>query len=106
MRERPHSAHSSPGPPASLLAGVKFHRALRWARTTNNARIQRLCFLLALLLFLAAAQAFAQGCTQCLDSTRATPPAVQAAYRHAILLLGGFAAAIFIAGAILLRREP
>ena len=47
----------------------------------------------------------AQGCAQCLDSTRATPPQVQAAYRHAILLLGGFASAIFIAGALFLRQN-
>jgi hypothetical protein len=46
-----------------------------------------------------------QGCAQCLDSTRATPPAVQAAYRHAIFLLGGFAATIFTAGTLLLRRR-
>ena len=48
---------------------------------------------------------FLQGCAQCLDSTRATPPAVQAAYRHAIYLLGGAGAAVFAAGALLLRRE-
>jgi hypothetical protein len=66
----------------------------------------RLLFLTTLVILLTAAQSYAQGCTQCLDSTRATPPAVQAAYRHAIFLLGGAAAAIFIAGAILLRRDP
>jgi hypothetical protein len=48
---------------------------------------------------------FLQGCAQCLDNTRATPPAVQAAYRHAIYLLGGFGAAVFAAGTLLLRRE-
>lgn len=53
-----------------------------------------------------APAAYAQGCAQCLDSTRATPPAVQAAYRHAIYLLGGAGAAIFIAGVFLLRRDP
>jgi hypothetical protein len=45
-----------------------------------------------------------QGCAQCLDNTRATPPAVQAAYRHAILLLAGCAASVFAAGTLLLRR--
>jgi hypothetical protein len=59
-----------------------------------------------MLLILTASQAFAQGCAQCLDSTRATPPAVQAAYRHAILLLVGAASALFVAGLILLRRDP
>lgn len=48
----------------------------------------------------------AQGCAQCLDSTRATPPAVQAAYRHAILLLIGAASSLFAVGLILLRRDP
>jgi hypothetical protein len=47
----------------------------------------------------------AQGCTQCLDSTRSTPPEVQAAYRHAIYLLAGTAAAFFVGGTLLLRRE-
>ena len=49
--------------------------------------------------------AHAQGCAQCLDSTRATPPSVQAAYRHAIFLLGGTAATLFIAGTLVLRRN-
>lgn len=58
------------------------------------------------VIFAAALPAHAQGCSQCLDSTRSTPPAVQAAYRHAILLLGGFAATLFIAGGLLLARRP
>ena len=61
--------------------------------------------LVGLITFFAASHASAQGCTQCLDSTRATPPAVQAAYRHAIFLLGGAAAALFVGGLLLLRRE-
>jgi hypothetical protein len=48
---------------------------------------------------------FMQGCAQCLDTTRATPPAVQAAYRHAILLLATAAASLFTAGTLLLRRN-
>jgi hypothetical protein len=46
-----------------------------------------------------------QGCAQCLDSTRATPPAVQAAYRHAIYLLAISAVTLFTAGTLLLRRH-
>jgi len=46
-----------------------------------------------------------QGCAQCLDTTRATPPAVQAAYRHAILLLATTAASLFTSGTLLLRRN-
>ncbi len=61
---------------------------------------------LLVLLFAAAIHASAQGCTQCLDSTRATPAPVQAAYRHAILLLGGTGATLFIAGLLFLRRNP
>lgn len=48
----------------------------------------------------------AQGCAQCLDATRATPPQVQAAYRHGIYLLAGTATTFFIAGVLLLRRNP
>jgi hypothetical protein len=72
----------------------------------RNARPHRWLLLAGFLLILTAVQAHAQGCTQCLDSTRATPPAVQAAYRHAILLLGGVGAAFFVAGLLLLRRDP
>ena len=67
---------------------------------------QLLLTIAILLLVSAAPQAFAQGCAQCLDSTRATPPAVQAAYRHAILLLVSAASALFAGGLILLRRDP
>lgn len=65
-------------------------------------------FLPAVLLFtlFLATTAHAQGCAQCLDSTRATPPAVQAAYRHAIYLLVGVASTIFLIGLYLLHREP
>jgi hypothetical protein len=57
------------------------------------------------ILFCLTVQALGQGCAQCLDSTRATPPAVQAAYRHAIILLGSAGATLFIAGTLLLRRQ-
>ncbi len=57
------------------------------------------------LLLTPALPTHAQGCAQCLDSTRATPPAVQAAYRHAIYLLGGAASTLFIAGTLLLSRN-
>jgi hypothetical protein len=46
-----------------------------------------------------------QGCANCLDSTQATPPAVQAAYRHAIILLATSAATIFTAATLLLRNK-
>jgi hypothetical protein len=57
------------------------------------------------VLFCLTGQSLGQGCAQCLDSTRATPPSVQAAYRHAIILLGGAGATLFIAGTLLLRRQ-
>ena len=62
--------------------------------------------LLSILFPLIALGAHAQGCAQCLDTTRATPPAVQAAYRHAILLMVGAASTLFVVGVILLRRNP
>lgn len=70
--------------------------------------MRRLHFVLWLTCFLMfgwAAQARAQGCAQCLDSTQATPPAVQAAYRHAIYLLGGTGALLFVVGTLIIRRE-
>ena len=57
------------------------------------------------LLFSPALPLRAQGCAQCLDSTRATPPPVQAAYRRAIYLLGGTGVALFITGGLLLRAK-
>ena len=65
----------------------------------------RYLWLAGLLAFGLAVQSSGQGCTQCLDSTRATPPRVQAAYRHAILLLGGAGLTLFIAGTLLLRNN-
>lgn len=72
----------------------------------NLDRLKLLLTIAGLLLVFTATEAFAQGCAQCLDSTRATPPAVQAAYRHAILLLVGAASTLFVVGLILFRREP
>ena len=66
-------------------------------------RIAALAWLAALLLLPVVADA--QGCSQCLDQARATPPSVQAGYRHAIELMAGVAASLFLGGAWLLRRE-
>lgn len=75
-------------------------------RASHSAR--RLQFLYVLLIFgmllAVSLPASAQGCAQCLDSTRATPPQVQSAYRHAILLLGGAGSALFVGGTVLLRK--
>ncbi len=78
----------------------------RLSRIRGSRNVRHLLLLAAILLPLTALYAHAQGCAQCLDSTRATPPAVQAAYRHAILLLIGAASALFVVGLILFRREP
>jgi hypothetical protein len=68
--------------------------------------LTRFALFAVLILALAPRAAHAQGCAQCLDSTQATPPAVQSSYRHAIYLLGGAGATLFLAGLYLLRREP
>ena len=71
-----------------------------------NAEWRDPCICICICLcFFVTPTAHAQGCAQCLDNTRATPPSVQAAYRHAILLLGSAGAALFIAGTLLLRRQ-
>ena len=83
-------------------SGVKASRAL-----TPHALLGRLALPLLILLTLSIsipATALGQGCAQCLDSTRATPPAVQAAYRHAILLMAGVASSLFVTGTLLLRK--
>lgn len=61
--------------------------------------------LLAAILCLAPASLRAQGCAQCRDNTAATPPSTQRAYRHAITLLAGTAAIIFLGTAVLVRRN-
>lgn len=68
-------------------------------------KLLSLSLLFCVTLLFPHAVAHAQGCAQCLDSTRATPPAVQNAYRHAIYLLGGTATTLFIAGGLLLRSR-
>ncbi len=85
-----------------ILAG--FYKCFKKSQLALAPRMTGYITLTGLVLFIFATQAFGQGCSQCLDSTRATPPAVQAAYRHAIILLGGFGASFFIVGAMLLRK--
>lgn len=77
------------------------------ARVQDTAcrTFERHAWLAGLLLLGSAAEALGQGCAQCLDATRATPPAVQAAYRHAIYLLGGAGLTLFVAGLAVFRRE-
>ena len=70
----------------------------------RSEKVLRWFWLGGFLLLGVSIQSLGQGCAQCLDSTRATPPSVQAAYRHAIVLLGGAGASLFIAGTLLLRR--
>ena len=47
----------------------------------------------------------AQGCTQCLDNTAATPPATQRAYRRAIILLTLTAGGLFVTTLYLFKRQ-
>jgi hypothetical protein len=47
----------------------------------------------------------AQGCTQCLDNTAATPPATQRAYRRAIILLTLTAGGLFVATLVVFKRH-
>jgi hypothetical protein len=57
------------------------------------------------VLALIPSPAHAQGCTQCLDNTAATPPKTQAAYRHAILLLTLTAGGLFVTTLALFKRH-
>ncbi len=62
------------------------------------------------LLFASAAvytpSIHAQGCAQCRDSTGATPVATQRAYGHAIELMTGAAAILFVATVVMMKRQP
>jgi hypothetical protein len=61
--------------------------------------------LVLLLCTLVSPPLHAQGCTQCLDNTAATPPKTQAAYRHAILLLTLTAGGLFVTTLALFKRH-
>jgi hypothetical protein len=61
-------------------------------------------FLITLSL-LCPPHSHAQGCTQCLDNTAATPPKTQAAYRHAIILLTLTAGGLFVTTVALFKRH-
>jgi hypothetical protein len=83
---------ASPPPPPTRLR----------RKTTTAKRL-----LIAIILFTALIPppTHAQGCTQCLDNTAATPPATQRAYRHAIILLTFTAGGLFAATLALFKRH-
>jgi hypothetical protein len=69
------------------------------------AKAKRLAFAIALLVGSIMTQpAHAQGCTQCLDNTAATPPKTQAAYRHAIIFMTISAGSLFLGTLIIFKR--
>jgi hypothetical protein len=61
--------------------------------------------LLFAIILIVVPQVHAQGCTQCLDNTAATPPATQRAYRHAIILLTLTAGGLFVATLAVFKRH-
>jgi hypothetical protein len=83
-------------------------------RAHSPRELQQICRLVffwvafvcvAAILLLSPTSARAQGCTQCLDNTAATPPRTQAAYRHAILLMTITGGGLFVGTLILLKRH-
>jgi hypothetical protein len=69
-------------------------------RSSQLLRIVLIATILAI-----APSLHAQGCTQCLDNTAATPPATQRAYRHAIILLTLTAGGLFVTTLYLFKRH-
>lgn len=53
---------------------------------------------------LLAPHVHAQGCSQCKDNLRNTPPQTQAAYRKAIYVMGGAAAVLFLGTLVVARN--
>ena len=100
MTHRPHINAGTSGLQAPETAPRKQELQLRAFRLLRPH-----LWLIGFLLMGTATNAYAQGCAQCLDSTQATPPAVQAAYRHAIYILGGAALTLFLAALYIFRRE-
>jgi hypothetical protein len=69
----------------------------------KSSRLGRIVLVAAVLAI--APFAHTQGCTQCRDNTAAAPPATQAAYRHAIILMALTASGIFLGTVALLSRS-
>jgi hypothetical protein len=76
-------------------------------RPHRQKKIEQTLLTAAVLLACAISppQAHPQGCTQCRDNTASTPPATQAAYRHAIILMVCTAGGLFLTTLILLKRH-
>jgi hypothetical protein len=74
-------------------------------RRTNTAKSLLLIPIIFTALTLSPPPAHAQGCTQCLDNTAATPPATQRAYRHTIILLTLTAGGLFVTTLALFKRH-
>jgi hypothetical protein len=74
-------------------------------RKTTSAKSHFITTILFTALTLSPPPAHAQGCTQCLDNTAATPPATQRAYRHAIILLTLTAGGLFVTTLALFKRH-
>ncbi len=75
-------------------------------RANRNVHTKSMCSLILVTALLASSPALrAQGCAQCRDNAAATPPATQAAYRHAIILLVAAAGTIFTGTVVLLKRS-
>jgi hypothetical protein len=73
--------------------------------TRRSSRLLPIASLLvALSPLLLPPLSHAQGCTQCLDNTAATPGKTQAAYRHAIEFMTITAGSLFVGTIALLRR--
>ena len=73
-----------------------------WDMGSRRAAALNLALLLSPLLL--PPPLHAQGCTQCQDNTAATPPATQAAYRHAIILMTLTAGSLFVGTLALFKR--
>jgi len=69
----------------------------------TSSRLWRTALIVAVLSI--APSLHAQGCTQCLDNTAATPPATQQAYRRAIILLTLTAGGLFVTTLYLFKRH-
>jgi hypothetical protein len=74
-----------------------------WNRGSHRAAALHVALLLSPLLL--PPPLHAQGCSQCQDNTAATPPATQAAYRHAILMMVVVAGSLFLTTVIILKRQ-
>lgn len=107
-RLRPRRAHSFLANPLPLASPQQVSveepsAALLPSPSLNHPHLSTVLAIAAACILLTPA-IHAQGCAQCQDNLRSTPPQTQRVYRHAIALMAFAGAGIFVTSFLVMRR--